>query len=127
MTVEKFLERIEKPEQRNKGLATKARKDYQDSFQDDIESELMKIMDPFEAQTVAIEKTKNHMSVIAALHNPDLVAGGKDMISDFGDRQINSIIGAQWKTKIPELKKAAERVPPHLRSSTRMNVKLHKC
>ncbi|EJN36757.1 hypothetical protein PMI38_03796 [Pseudomonas sp. GM84] len=127
MTVEKFLERIENPEQRNKGLATKARKDYQDSFQEDIESELLKIMDPFEAQIVAIEKTKNHMSVIAALHNPDLVAGGKDMISDFGDRQINSIIGAQWKTKIPELKKAAERVPPHLRNSTRMNVKLHKC
>jgi len=84
-------------------------------------------MNPIEAEFAAIEKTKNHMSVIAALHNPDLVAGGKDMISDFGDRQINSIIGAQWKTKIPELKKAAERVPPNLRSSTRMNVKLHKC
>lgn len=127
MTVEKFLERIENPEQRNKGLATKARKKYQDSFQEDIESKLRKTMSPIEAETLAIEKTKNHMSVIAALHNPDLVAGGKDTISDFGDRQINSIIGAQWKTKIPELKKAAESVPPNLRSSIRMNVKLHKC
>jgi hypothetical protein len=82
---------------------------------------------PVEAQKVAIEKTKNHMLVTAALHNPDLVAGGRDAISDFGDRQVNSIIGPQWKTKIPNLKKAAETVPPNLRNSTRMNVKLHKC
>lgn len=40
MTVDEFLRRIENPQQRNKGLATKARKDYQDSFQEDIESEL---------------------------------------------------------------------------------------
>lgn len=108
-------------------MATKARMDYQDSIQDEIESELRKLMDPVEAQKVAIEKTKNHMLVTAALHNPDLVAGGRDAISDFGDRQVNSIIGPQWKTKIPNLKKAAETVPPNLRNSTRMNVKLHKC
>lgn len=127
MTVEKFLENIENPQQRNKGMAAKARKDYQDSIQDEIESELRKLMGPVEAQKVAIEKAKNHMLVTAALHNPDLVAGGTDAISDFGDRQVNSIIGPQWKTKIPNLKKAAETVPPNLRNSTRMNVKLHKC
>ncbi|MDZ5739209.1 polymorphic toxin type 15 domain-containing protein [Pseudomonas asiatica] len=84
---------------------TSLNKDYQDSIQDEIESELRKLMDPAEAQKVAIEKTKNHMLATAALHNPDLVAGGRDAISDFGARQVNSIIGPQWKTKILKLKK----------------------
>lgn len=84
-------------------------------------------MDPSEAQRIAVEKARNRMSITAALHNPDLIAGGRDVISDFGDRQVNSIIGPQWKTKIPNLKKAAETVPLELRGSTRMNIKLHKC
>ncbi len=84
-------------------------------------------MGPFEAQRVAIEKARNRMSITAALHNPDLVAGGRDVISDFGGRQVNSVIGAQWKTRIPNLKKAAERVSLESRGSIRMNVKLHKC
>ncbi|QHG64261.1 DUF6861 domain-containing protein [Pseudomonas putida] len=127
MTIDEFLEKIENPEQRNKGLAQKARRKELEIIQENFEKELRKTMGPFEAQQVAMEKARNRMSAIAALHNPDLVAGGRDVISDFGDRQINSIIGPQWKTKIPNLKKAAEAVPPELRSSTRMNVKLHKC
>ncbi|WP_060507886.1 DUF6861 domain-containing protein [Pseudomonas sp. NBRC 111124] len=127
MTVERFLQYIQNPRQRNKGIAAKARKDYQDSIQDEFESELRKTMGPFEAQAAAIEKTRNHMMVTAALHNPDLVAGGKDVISDFGDRQVNSIIGPQWKKKIPSLRRAAEAVPPSLRGSIRMHVKLNKC
>jgi len=38
-------------------------------------------MGPFEVQRVAIEKARNRMSITAALHNPDLVAGGRDVIS----------------------------------------------
>ncbi|MFG0497272.1 DUF6861 domain-containing protein [Pseudomonas sp. YQ_13] len=127
MTVEEFLEKVENPNQRNKGLAQRARKKEQEFIKEKIEKELRKTMGPFEAQRVAIEKARNRMSITAALHNPDLVAGGRDVISDFGDRQVNSVIGAQWKTRIPNLKKAAETVPLESRGSIRMNVKLHKC
>jgi hypothetical protein len=127
MTVEEFLERVTTPDKRNQWMAKKAREKYKTYTQQTFEKELRKTMDPFEANLVAIEKTKNRMSVTAALHNPDLVAGGRDAISDFGDRQVNSVIGSQWKKKIPNLKKAAEAVPPELRSTTRMNVKLNKC
>jgi len=67
------------------------------------------------------------MASLAALHNPDLIAGGKDVISDFGDRQVNSSIGPQWKTKIENLKNAAEAVPEASRGKTLINVNLHKC
>ncbi|MBA6109019.1 hypothetical protein H4C48_01445 [Pseudomonas asiatica] len=127
MTVEEFLEKVESPNQRNKGLAQRARRKEQEVIQEKFEKELRKTMDPSEAQRIAIEKARNRMSITAALHNPDLIAGGRDVISDFGDRQVNSIIGPQWRTKIPNLKKAAETVPPELRGSTRMNIKLHKC
>lgn len=115
MTVEEFLENVSSPSKRKSGTAKKARERYQGSIQQSIENELQKTMDAFEAQQVAIEKTLNRMSVLAALHNPDLIAGGKDAISDFGDRKVNSTIGPQWKSKIPNLKKAAETVPPELR------------
>jgi hypothetical protein len=67
------------------------------------------------------------MSDLAGLHNPDLSAGGKDIIADFGDRQVNSSIGPQWRPKIANLKTAAEQVPKSIRESTFINVKLHRC
>ncbi len=92
MTVEEFLEKVESPNQRNKGLAQRARRKEQEVIQEKFEKELRKTMDPSEAQRIAIEKARNRMSITAALHNPDLIAGGRDVISDFGDRQVNSII-----------------------------------
>ncbi|MFJ4066924.1 DUF6861 domain-containing protein [Pseudomonas sp. NPDC089996] len=127
MTIEEFLESVTSPNKRNPGIAKKARVHYEDDIRNSIAQELRKTLDPLEAELAAIEKAKNRMSVLAALHNPDLIAGGKDIISDFGDRQVNSVIGPQWKTKLPNLKRAAEKVPAELRSTTRMNTKLHKC
>lgn len=89
------------------------------------------------ARAKAAEMAADQMKTLAALHNPDMVAGGKDMIAGFGDRSINSRIGAQWKaltgepgnktTRLAELDKAAERVPASLRATTKMNAKLERC
>jgi hypothetical protein len=127
MTVEEFLDRIINPDERNPGIAKEARKEYQEATEERISRELSRTMPPLEAQEMAAKEAKKTMSTIAALHNPDLTAGGRDVISDFGDRQVNSTIGPQWRTKIPNLKEAAEAVPAEQRSTTRMNVKLHKC
>jgi hypothetical protein len=89
------------------------------------------------ARAKAAEMAADQMKTLAALHNPDMVAGGRDMIAGFGDRSINSRIGAQWKTltgepgnkttRLAELDKAAERVPASLRGTTKMNAKLERC
>jgi hypothetical protein len=89
------------------------------------------------ARAKAVEMAANQMKTLAALHNPDMVAGGRDVIAGFGDRSINSRIGAQWKaltgepgkktTRLAELDKAAERVPASIRATTKMNAKLERC
>jgi len=69
------------------------------------------------------------MKTLAALHNPDLYSGGKDVIGDFGDRRVNSSIGAQWKNKdrIGKLDEAAARNPEADRAKVKMNAKLERC
>jgi len=84
-------------------------------------------MSPSEAKKISIEQAKETMSSLAALHNPDLIAGGMDAIGDFGDRQVNSSIGPQWKSKIEALKTAAMSAAQGNNSSAHMNVRLHKC
>jgi len=90
-----------------------------------------------EATAKAAEMATDQMKVLAALHNPDMVAGGRDVIAGFGDRSINSRIGAQWKawterngtktTRLAELDIAAERVLESLRTTMKMNAKLERC
>lgn len=40
----------------------------------------------------------------AALHNPDMIAGGHvHNIGSLGDKKINSSLGSQWKYRIDDL------------------------
>ena len=82
---------------------------------------------PEKAMLLSKQVAANKMATLAALHNPDLFAGGKDVISDFGDRKINASIGPQWPSRIGGLDAAADNVPKSLRSTTNMNAKLERC
>lgn len=70
----------------------------------------------------------NKMKTLAALHTPDMVAAGRDKIADFGDRSINSRIGAQWNKgeRLAELDRAAKSVPESMRNG-KMNARLERC
>ena len=67
------------------------------------------------------------MKTLNALHNPDLIAGGKDLIADMGDPSVNKSIGSQWKGRVNDLDEAAKAVPAADRATTRMNVKMERC
>jgi hypothetical protein len=127
LTVDEYLENIANPVKRSPKAARQARKDLQDTLQERFQKEYLKTMSAKSAREESMKKAKETMSNLAGLHNPDLGAGGKDIIADFGDRQVNSSIGPQWRPKIANLKKAAETVPSTLRVDTYLNVKLHKC
>jgi len=127
LTVDEYLENIANPVKRSRAAAKRARKDLTTTLKKRFQREYQKNMTPLEAEAEAIKKAKETMSNLAGLHNPDLSAGGKDIIADFGDRQVNSSIGPQWGPKIAHLKAAAENVPQSMRESTFLNVKLHKC
>lgn len=127
LTVDEYLKNIANPVKRSKAAATAARQKLQTDLQQRFQDELSHTMDAFDAEDAAIKKAKETMSNLAGLHNPDLSAGGKDIIADFGDKQVNSSIGPQWRNKIQNLKSAAEKIPKPMQDSTFLNVKLHKC
>ncbi len=80
-----------------------------------------------EAQQQAAAMATDRMKTLAALHNPDMIAGGKDVVTSMGDKGVNSSIGSQWKDRVGELDKAAKEVPAHERGDTKMNAKLKRC
>ncbi|SFZ77021.1 polymorphic toxin type 15 domain-containing protein [Chitinimonas taiwanensis] len=80
-----------------------------------------------EAQQQAAQIAADRMSTLAALHNPDMIAGGKDVVTSMGDRGVNSSIGSQWKDRVAGLDKAAKEIPEAERGDTKMNAKLKRC
>ncbi|MGF6394800.1 hypothetical protein QFZ86_003734 [Pseudomonas plecoglossicida] len=127
LTVEEFLENVANPVKRDPKLAKMARRDLYIKLRNRIQEDLSKTRGPVEARKLAEMQAKETMSTLAALHNPDLSAGGRDAISDFGDRQVNSSIGPQWKSRISGLRRAAEEMAGAGGGSGNLNVKLHKC
>lgn len=75
----------------------------------------------------AAAMTAEKMGTLAALHNPDMIAGGKDMVTQLGDKRVNSSIGSQWRDRVAALDKAAAEVPAAQRGSTKMSAKLTRC
>jgi len=68
---------------------------------------------------------EDEMSRLAALHEPDLVAGGFNVISKLGSRYINSSIGSQWKTRAATLETHVKATIKEAdRPNFRMNVTL---
>ncbi|WP_223590401.1 DUF6861 domain-containing protein [Pseudomonas sp. A-R-19] len=127
LTVDEYLENIANPVKRSRAAAKQARNTLQTNLQRRFNEEFLQTMGAKAAKAESIKKAKETMSNLAGLHNPDLSAGGKDIIADFGDRQVNSSIGPQWRPKVASLKNAAEAVPTPLRGQTYLNVNLHKC
>jgi hypothetical protein len=132
MTVEEYLEGRDafknKISVRDPQIARNARIDHEQVL---IERFAEKFLDEGmhidEAEARAKQLAAQKMETLAALHNPDMVSAGKDVIADFGDRNVNSRIGAQWRTRVSELDAAANKVPEAMRSKVNMNVKLKRC
>ena len=65
----------------------------------------------------------------AALHDPDMIAGGKDRIARVGDTGVNSSIGGGWGdadkpgSRIAGIDRAARNAPP----GAKMSVTLEPC
>ncbi len=134
MTVEEYLKGREafdsRKSVRDPKIARDARADYREKITKELSDSLQEEgLSRSEAKAKAAEMAAEKMKTLAALHNPDMVAGGKDVISDFGNRNINSRIGAQWNkgNRLLELDTAANNIPESLQANTKMNAKLERC
>jgi hypothetical protein len=140
MTAQEYLDgrkAFEDPniDSRDPRIAKAARDDYRENLANELNDRYIdEGYSPSQAKQLAAAGAQEQMDTLAALHNPDLVAGGKDAISDFGDRDVNSTIGRQWKggkkgvpTRVDQLDAAANSIPANERGTTRMNAKLERC
>lgn len=132
MTVDEYLKGRDaftnKDVVRDPSIARQARADLEAGMQKDLERQLMREgVAPRAAKEEAAQLVKDKMKTLAALHNPDMVSAGKDAISDFGDKNINSRIGAQWKSRVSDLDDAAKKIPEAERAATKMSAKLQRC
>ncbi|WP_090436664.1 DUF6861 domain-containing protein [Duganella sp. CF458] len=132
MTVEEYLEGREafkaKDVTRDPSVAKHARAAHEAQLTKKFEREFIrKGLPPQVAAAKALEEAAIRMKTLAALHNPDMIVAGKDAIGDFGDRNINSRIGAQWRSRVGALDDAATKVPLSYRASMKINAKLERC
>jgi hypothetical protein len=110
---------------RDPRVAKQARKTLEERFIKDTMAKMELDGTPLlEARRAAKTIAREKMSALAALHNPDLFAGGKDII---GDARVNSSIGAQWRGRIDGLDHAASTTSVDMRDSAKINARLERC
>jgi hypothetical protein len=82
-----------------------------------------------EAKRMAEAKTKETMATLAALHDPDMIAGGRDQVRAMGDRKVNSSLGSQWpkEGRLESMDAAAEKALREQGPGAKMNVTLERC
>ena len=84
-----------------------------------------------EAKSEASARAKQVMDKLAALHDPDMVAGGwtDPQPKGLGRRDVNSSIGASWNQndRIAGMDREAEKAIDSGRGEQKMNVKLEPC
>ena len=70
------------------------------------------------------QEIEDELERLAALHEPDLVAGGFNLIAKLGSRYINSSIGSQWRTKVTKLQDEVNALDKKDKPKLRINVTL---
>lgn len=131
LTVEEYLSARMRFDSRDRdpAIARRARASWRDTLMEKRREALRREgREPEDIEEQARRHAARQMHGMHALHNPDRVAGGRDVICDFGDGQVNSTIGRQWNragrgqpSRVQQLDIAAAGVPEAVRSSTRMN------
>ncbi len=82
------------------------------------------VREELRAQNKTEDEIRRHLAELAALHEPDLIAGGRITTRKLGSRFINSSIGSQWRTRVGIIQAAVNDIRSSDRARMRMNVRL---
>lgn len=118
------------------GVAEDAQASYRKKFAGDVQESIRNSlidggMGPAEARAEAASRTKDVMSKLAALHEPDMVAGGymQPDPKGMGRSDVNSSIGSSWNQegRVSGMDSAADDAIKNGTGDEKMNVKLEPC
>ncbi|MBN3575640.1 polymorphic toxin type 15 domain-containing protein, partial [Vibrio neptunius] len=132
LTVGEYIENRNRYEKMRRADTGMTQEDFRNQFSDDLKNSLKmsyESMSPVQAEIRAAERTKEIMNNLAALHDPDMIAGGKDKVNRMGNKKVNASIGAQWrhKSRLTQMDEQALRTLERLGPETKMNVSLERC
>ncbi|MGR6838487.1 polymorphic toxin type 15 domain-containing protein [Aliivibrio wodanis] len=133
LTVGEYLEnrnRYKVMKRKGTGLAQEEfRKDFSNDLKESLKNNYNKKMLPKEAKTKAEQRTLNIMDNLAALHDPDMIAGGGDKVNRMGNKSVNSSLGSQWRreSRLAKMDAQAQKALETVGSDTKMNVTLERC
>ncbi|GIU52683.1 hypothetical protein TUM4438_45980 [Shewanella sairae] len=133
LTVGEYIEnrnRYKQMKRAGTGMAQEQfRKRFSNDLNDSLEMNFLKKMSPIKAEMKATARTNEIMANLAALHDPDMIAGGEDKVSRMGNKGVNSSLGSQWRTKsrLVQMDKQAQRALETLGPDAKMNVSLERC
>lgn len=133
LTVGEYIENRTRYKEMKRAGTGMAQEDFRQTFSNDLEESLSnsykKKMPLLEAGMKASERTKEIIANLAALHDPDMIAGGTDKVSRMGYKGVNSSIGSQWRTKsrLTQMDEQAQRALETLGPDAKMNVSLEGC
>ncbi|CAM4084935.1 DUF6861 domain-containing protein [Roseateles saccharophilus] len=140
LTVKEYLDGRKRYSEIGREGTGAAQKEARDKYSKELQAQYEKQLGEDgifgdEAAQKAAALTAERMKTLAALHNPDMIAGGKDVVTSMGDKGVNSSIGSQWKngadelgrSRVEALDDAAKTVPENARGATKMNASLKRC
>jgi len=120
LTAEEYLKGREAYSSVKRKSTTETRKKFKDKL-------IKGFTDKGVSKTKAIQVAEDKMKALHALHNPDLIAGGKDVVTTMGDKGVNQSIGSQWKKRVQEMDNTAKEAMKKGQENAIMNVKLTRC
>ncbi|AQM70640.1 Putative deoxyribonuclease RhsC [Vibrio campbellii] len=133
LTVGEYIENRNRYKEMKRAGTGMVQEDFRKQFSRQLNSSLAESfklkMSPMDAKKAAKQRTSEIMDNLAALHDPDMIAGGADKVNRMGNKGVNSSIGSQWRTKsrLTQMDEQAQRAFENLGPDTKMNVSLERC
>lgn len=114
--------------------SSNAQQDARERYRQERIEELY-LLNPDKKEVEISKMVENELKTLAALHNPDQIAGGyADDVSEMGNARINYSIGKQWGTKkqgrAKNLEKDVQKVvdgPPPMTEEDQKKTKMNVC
>ena len=135
MTADEFLTNLDAFDpKKSRSLSKNAQQETRTKAFNDIRAKkLQELKDQGVSAREADKQSKAHaesvMNTMAALHNPDMSAGGGIQTTDIGDKSVNSSLGSQWskEDRVKVMREHAETAKKATGGNTQMNIELERC